>query len=163
MRGGLTLLWALVAAIVLFAAGVFGFLLVTDRVPLFSDPAPVVTPVATPDAVVDTTYSVLVLNATTDESLSEQATQAIVAAGWPAESVFASVAGVQDFEQTTVYYSAEADAAAAEGLANAVGAGRVAQSDQYQPTDETVKQLTLVIGADFGAPAQDDGADETAD
>lgn len=148
MRGWTIFLWAALATIVLIVAGIFGTLVATGRITLESAPEPVVTPTPTIEAVVDTSYDVLVLNATPEDGLATRTKSTIVQAGWADGSVLASEAGTTDFPETTVYYLEPADAAAAAGLADVVGAERVEQSDVYQPADPDSKQLTVVLGLD---------------
>jgi hypothetical protein len=97
--------------------------------------------------VLDTTYSVLVLNATPVEGLSSQVADKIIAAGWKAGQVSAGAAGSDDFRTTTVFYPYPEDEAAAAGLANAIGGAAIQESADYlQGADQ--KQLTVVIGLD---------------
>jgi hypothetical protein len=158
MRGWVVFLWAVLATIVLVAVGIFGTLIASGRIVLFPTPTPTPTPVATVEPVVDTSYTVLVLNATPESGLATQVKDQIVAAGWSADTVFASEAGTTDFAETTVYYAFPGDEAAAKGLAETVlGGAQVAQSDVYQPQDDPdtpdvdesqAKQLVVVIGLD---------------
>ena len=158
MRGWVVFLWAVLATIVLITVGIFGTLLASGRITLIPAATPSPTPVATVEPVVDTSYAVIVLNATPEEGLATQTKDIIVAAGWAEESVTASGAGVTDFTETTVYYAFPEDEAAARGLAETVlGGARVAQSDQYQPADDPAtddvdesqtEQLVVVIGLD---------------
>ena len=82
MRGWVVLLWAVLATIVLVALGIFGTLLVTGRVVLFPTPTPTATPLPVLTPVVDTTYEVLVLNATPEQGLATQMKDVVVAAGF---------------------------------------------------------------------------------
>lgn len=148
MRGWLVLLWAVIATIVLIAVGIFGTLVASGRIELFPTPAPSVTPVPVVTPVVDTSYGVLILNATPEQGLATQMKDVVVAAGWAEETVNAGEAGSTDFETTTVYYLNPEDEAAAAGLAEVVGGAEIAQSDVYQPAVPDTKQLTIVIGLD---------------
>ena len=148
MRAWLVLLWAVVATIVLIAIGIFGTLIASGRIELFPRPTPVVTPQATVEPVVDITYDVVILNATPEEGLATQLKDVLVEAGWPTDNVTAGEAGSQDFPETTVFYLAPEDEAAAAGLAGVIGGAKIAQSDVYQPADAESKQLTIVIGLD---------------
>ena len=156
MRGWVILLWAIIATIVLVAAGIFGSLIVSGRVTLFPEPTPTPTPIPEVTPVIDTSFTVLVLNATPERGLATFTKAEIVAAGWPEASVVASEAGSQDFEATTIYYYLPEDEAAALGLAGVIGGAEVVQSDFYQPVDDpatetdeaAVKQLTVVLGLD---------------
>ncbi|GAA1994817.1 hypothetical protein GCM10009777_33310 [Microbacterium pumilum] len=148
MRAWVVLLWAAVATIVLVVLGIFGTLLASGRIELFPTPQPTVTPVPTVEPVVDTSYEVVILNATPQDGLATQMKDVVVAAGWPIDNVLASEAGSDDFPETTVYYLAPEDQAAAAGLAGVIGGALVVQSDTYQPADPAVPQLTVVIGLD---------------
>lgn len=148
LRGWTIFLWAALATVVLIVAGIFGTLVATGRITLESAPEPVVTPTPTIEAVVDTSYDVLVLNATTEDGLATRTKNTIVQAGWADSSVLASEAGTTDFPETTVFYLAPEDEAAAAGLAQVIGADRIEQSDVYQPADPEDRQLTVVLGAD---------------
>jgi hypothetical protein len=158
IRGGVVFLWAAAAAVVLTVAGIFGALVVSGRVS-FGPPeaAPTAAPEPEVTPVVDTSYPVLVLNATPQEGLATQVRETIINAGWAADQVNAGGAGSTDFPTTTIFYVAEADEAAARGLADVIGGAQVAQSDQYLPPDSNgdSKQLTAVLGLDRtegGAP-----------
>jgi LytR cell envelope-related transcriptional attenuator len=149
MRAGVVLFWALLATVVLVTVGIFGTLLTTGRIVLFPTPEPTVTPLPVVTPVVDTTYAVLVLNATPEEGLATQMKDVVVAAGWAEDTVSAGEAGSTDFPETTIYYYLPADEAAAAGLAQTIGGAKLAQSDVYQPVDDPeAKQLTIVIGLD---------------
>ncbi|HIE61490.1 MAG: LytR C-terminal domain-containing protein [Microbacterium sp.] len=163
MRGGVVFFWAALATVILIAVGIFAMFVVSGRIVLFPEPTPEPTPTVTLDPVVDTSYSVLILNATPETGLATQLKDQLIAAGWVPDTVLAGQAGTDDFPETTVYYATDADYAAALGLANVIGGAAVAQSDIYQPTDDpatevdegATKQLTIVIGLDrtaAGAP-----------
>jgi hypothetical protein len=156
MRGGVVFFWAALATVILIAVGIFAMFVVSGRIVLFPEPAPEPTPTVTVDPVVDTSYSILILNATPETGLATQLKDQLIAAGWVPETVLAGQAGTDDFPETTVYYATDADYAAALGLANVIGGAAVAQSTIYQPTDDpateadegATKQLTIVIGLD---------------
>lgn len=167
LRAGLLLLWSLIATIVLVAAGVFGTLLATGRVTLFPSPTPTQTAAQTAAPVVDTSFSVIVLNATPERGLAGVVREQIIAAGWPAEAVLDSEAGSSDFAATTVYYAFPEDEGAARGLAGAIGGAEVALNDSYQPADDpntadvdegAVRQLVVVLGADRSEPDAEEPA-----
>lgn len=149
MRGWVVLLWAVLATIVLVAVGIFGTLLVSGRVVLFPTPTPTASPLPVVTPVVDTTYEVLILNATPEVGLATQMKDVVVGAGWAEDTVSAGEAGSTDFAETTVFYYLPTDEAAAAGLAEVIGGAKIAQSDVYQPTDDPeAKQLAVVIGLD---------------
>lgn len=149
MRGWVVLFWAALATIVLIAVGIFGTLLVSGRVVLFPTPEPTATPLPIVTPVVDTTYDVLILNATPEAGLATRMKDVVLAAGWAEDTVLASEAGSTDFVETTIYFHLPADEAAAAGLAEVIGGARIEQSDVYQPADDPeAKQLAVVIGLD---------------
>ncbi len=159
MRGGIVLLWSVLATIALVAIGVFGTLIATGRVTLFPAPSPTAAVVVTAEPVLDTAYKVTVLNATSQSGLAGAMADELVAAGWAADDVTAGEAG-SEFATTTVFYSDVADEGAARGLAQAIGGAAVELSDAYAGLagDESVKQLVVVIGTD----RTDTGAATTA-
>lgn len=156
MRGGVVFFWAALATVILIAVGIFAMFVVSGRIVLFPEPTPEPTPTVTVDPVVDTSYSVLILNATPETGLATQLKDQLIAAGWAPDTVLAGQAGTDDFPETTVYYATDTDYAAALGLANVIGGAAVAQSAIYQPTDDpatetdegATKQLAIVIGLD---------------
>jgi hypothetical protein len=155
MSGWLVFTWAAVATVVLIGAGIFGTLVASGKITLGPSPSPTI--VAAPEAtpVIDTSYTVLVLNATGHAGLANSVKQQVVAAGWKPETVQAGDAGTTGFAKTTVYYAVPADEGPARGLARAIGGAEVAQSDTYQPTsDPEAKQLTIVVGMDRASGAK---------
>jgi len=148
MRGWVVLLWAALATVVLIVLGIFGTLLASGRIDLFPEPTPTVEPVPEVTPVIDTTFDVLILNATPEQGLATQMKDVVVAAGWADSDVTPGEAGSQDFPTTTVFYVGAEDEAAAAGLAEVIGGAAIEQSDAYQPAQEGSKQLTVVIGLD---------------
>ncbi|MCJ1708752.1 LytR C-terminal domain-containing protein [Microbacterium sp. VKM Ac-2923] len=161
LRGWIVFFWAAIATLVLIIAGIFATLVVSGRISLGPDDVatPVPTVEVTTPAVIDTSYSIVVLNGTADEGLAGALRDQIVAAGWPGDGVETGDSDTTDFGQTTVFYLRETDLAAAEGLAQTIGEAQVAQSDFLQPTDDpdtpddesAVKRLIVVIGVDRAA------------
>lgn len=155
MNGWVVLLWSFVAALVLVIVGIFGALVFMGRIPLFPDagarPAPEET------GIVDTSYSVMLLNATPEEGLDARLREELVAAGWPDASVYASDSASGDFAATTVYYIDPQDEQAAIGLSRVLGGAEVQQNDFYAALNETdQRQLTAVIGLDRSAAATEE-------
>ena len=148
MRGWVVLLWAALATIVLIAVGIFGTLLAAGRIELFPTPEPTAAPTVAVTPVIDTSYQVAILNATPEQGLATQLKDIVVGAGWPDGQVLPSDASRDDFAETTVYYLAPEDQAAAAGLADVIGGARIEQSEVYQPVDPEIAQLTVVIGLD---------------
>lgn len=147
LRAGGILLWAIAATIVLVGLGIFGSLVVSGRVVLFpsSTPTPVATPQVTP--VVDTSYSVLVLNAANQEGLATRAKETLLQRGWTDQKVTAGNAG-GTFDTTTVYYAAEDAYPAALGLAKLLGVTNVTYDPGYPLPGTPATQLTVVLGTD---------------
>ncbi|WP_309069485.1 LytR C-terminal domain-containing protein [Microbacterium sp.] len=142
---GVVLLWAMLATVVLTVAGIIGFLVLSQRATDLPE-QPQATPTVAP--VVDTTYTILVLNGTSTAGVAEQVASELVAAGWTEDMVLPSDSSASDFPATTVYYASPEEEAAALGVAQALGGARTEQSDQYvTPGDET-KRLTVVVGLD---------------
>ncbi|MBP3976052.1 LytR C-terminal domain-containing protein [Microbacterium sp. BLY] len=154
MNGWVVLLWSFVAALVLIIVGIFGALTVMGRIDLFPEAAPSAAPTPEQTGVIDTSYSVLILNASPDDGLDDQMRDTLINEGWPAASVLASDSESDDFATTTVYYVSAEDEEAATGLAGIIGGAQVQQSDYYAgQTEDGQKQLTVVIGVDRTAAA----------
>lgn len=161
MNGWVALLWAVASVLVLTLVGIFIALIMTGRISPFpaETPTPVPTPVET--GVVDTTYSVLILNGTPEAGLEARVRDDLINAGWSGQSVFSGTSGATDFEFTTVYYVQASDEPAAIGLAQLVGGAKVVQSDFYaDPSDPEKRELTLVLGLDRSSQAPLDGEPE---
>jgi len=150
MNGWVVLLWSAVAALVLTAGGIFAVMIATDRVSLGPQPTstgPAPSSSAPPQ--IDTSYGVMVLNATGQDGLAGRLRDTIVKAGWPEASVLAGDADSHDFAETTVYYQNEGDQPAAAALAALIGGAKTVQSSTYgNDVGEGMKQLTVVIGLD---------------
>lgn len=148
MNGVVVLLWSAAVALVLIVVGIFVALVMMGRISLF----PAAEPAAQKPGVVaqiDTSYRVLILNATPSEGLVESTRQALLAEGWADADVFGSAGSSREFAETTVFYVEQADEAAALGVAEAIGGAEVEQSDFYATlNDSERKQLTVVIGLD---------------
>lgn len=163
MRAGVVVFWSFVSIIVLVAVGIFGTLVYTGRIALFPEPEPTTTtaPVEEVAPVVDTTYPVLILNATPQRGLANTMRDTVIGAGWTAEAVSAGEAGSQDFATTTVFFTAPEDEGAARGLADVIGGADVELSDAYPgavgPDGVAAPQLTIVIGADRVTPEAPEG------
>jgi hypothetical protein len=153
MRGGVVFLWAAVTTVVLVIAGIFGTLVVSGRISLVPEATPTTTPVPVVSPVLDTTYEVLVLNATPQEGLATQTADQIIAAGWPQDLVSAGEAG-SEFETTTVFYPGPADEPAALALADVIGGAQIDENQQYLQEDDPETErnesriLTVVLGLD---------------
>lgn len=160
MNGWVVLLWSFVAALVLIVAGIFVALVLMGRINLFPAAEQSIAPTPEVTGVVDTTYSVLVLNATSEEGLDVDLRDTIINNGWAADAVSYGDAGQQDFADTTIYYVSETDELAAMGLADVIGGAELVQDDFYaDPNNPEQKQLVVVIGADRSTSGS--GSEET--
>ncbi|HAQ59760.1 MAG TPA: hypothetical protein DCR63_04885 [Microbacterium sp.] len=143
-----TLLWASVATIVLIVVGIFASLVFQGQIVLFPAPAPTVSASPAAPAVVDTSFTVLVLNGTPEEGQATLVKDELLANGWAEDNVLAGNAGDRAFPLTTVYY-AEAEAeGAARGLAGLIGASEVVLDPEYPLPGTPATQLTVVLGMD---------------
>lgn len=162
MNGWVMLLWAFVGTLILVTAGTFGALLYTGRINPFPEAAPTVTQEPEDPGVLDTEYTVLILNGTPDTGLDARFRDTVVNAGWNGADVFAGPSGTTEFSLTTIYYVNEADLPAARGLARVIGGAQLEMSDYYAPAsdDPDAKQLTIVIGLDRSTVLPDFGDED---
>ena len=155
MNGLVVLLWSAAVALVLIVCGIFVSLVMMDRISLFGGDEP--TPVQTDAGVVaevDTSYRVLILNATPEEGLVAEMREKLLAEGWSTDKVFGSDGSSQEFSKTTVFYVSDDDEGAALGLAEMLGGAEVQKSDFYAALNDSEEpQLTVVIGLDRAAGA----------
>lgn len=160
MNGLVVLLWSAAAALVLIVGGIFVSLVMMDRISLTPDAEPTTQQTQGVAPKVDTSYRVLVLNATPEEGLVAEVREALLAEGWAGDDVFGSEGSTQEFENTTVFYVDKADEAAALGVAEVLGGAEVQQSDFYADLNDTeLPQLTVVIGLDRAPGATPKGED----
>lgn len=167
MNGLVVLLWSAAVALVLIVGGIFVSLVMMDRISLTADPAPAPVQTQGVEAEIDTSYRVLLLNATPQSGLVASTREELLAQGWAGDAVFGSDSSTQEFEKTTVFYVDEADEAAALGVAEVLGGAEVQQSDFYADLNDTeLPQLTVVIGLDRApgaTPQGEDGEDAPAE
>lgn len=162
INGPIALLWSAAAALVLIAVGIIFSLVLMGRIDLFggADPA---APRQTQGvlAEIDTSYRVLVLNATSEAGAVETVRQTLIDRGWQAGDVFGSDGSTSEFPETTVFYVEKADEAAALGVAELLGGAGIEHSDHYAALNDSDRpQLTVVIGMDrvgTNSPAPADG------
>lgn len=143
-------MWAALAVVVLVGAGIFGAMVAMGKISIGADASmSSSTPAPQEAGVIDTSYAVLVLNATDSSGLAAAVGDTVKAAGWPAETVTTGNVDDESFAETTIYYATEDDRAAAVGLAGVVGGARLEQSDFYvAEAGDSARLLTIVIGAD---------------
>lgn len=147
MNGWVVLLWSVAAALVLIVAGIFGTLVLQDRIQFGGEAEVTPTPAKTGE--VDTAYRVLILNASGEEGLEGPIREKVLDAGWKASQVSSGAGSSDDFEKTTIYYVAADDEIAALGLADVIGGAETKKSDFYAGlNDSDDGQLVIVIGQD---------------
>lgn len=162
INGAVTLLWSAAVALVLIVIGIFISLVLMGRIQLFpsAEPAP-----PKPQGVVaeiDTSYRVLILNATPQAGVVASVREKLMAEGWASDDVFGSDGSTTEFPDTTVFYVEKGDEAAALGVADILGGAAVQQSDHYASlNDSKLPQLTVVVGLDhLGAGSPSPAGDE---
>ncbi|MDT0158545.1 LytR C-terminal domain-containing protein [Microbacterium sp. ARD32] len=166
INGPIALLWSAAVALVLVVIGIFVSMVLMGRIDLFgaADPEAPQTPGVL--AKIDTSYRVLILNATPQTGVVATVRQELIDQGWAASDVFGSDGSTSPFDETTVFYVEKADEAAALGVADVLDGARVEQSDHYASMDATGEpQLTVVIGTDHlgtTSPAPGDGEETPA-
>lgn len=138
----------MVAAMILIVVGVFVSFLLMGRI-TFGGEA-VQTPTPSPETgIVDTSYGVLILNATPEEGLDTVMRDALIGAGWESGSLLNSRAASSDFPTTTVIYMTDVDRKAALGIAEVIGGAEVEQDPEYPMlSGGEGKQVAVVIGLD---------------
>ena len=159
MNGWVVLLWSVAAALVLIVVGIFGMLVLQDRIQFGGEPETTPTPAKTGE--VDTAYRVLILNASGEDGLEEPIRENVLDAGWKSSYVSSGAGSSDDFKNTTIYYVADDDESAALGLADAIGGADTKKSDFYAGlNDSDDGQLVIVIGQDRStAPPETDAPD----
>lgn len=166
INGPVTLLWSAAVALVLIVIGIFISLVLMGRIQLFpsADPAPQQTQGVV--AEIDTSYRVLILNATPQAGVVATVRQELMAEGWASDAVFGSDGSTSEFPDTTVFYVDKADESAALGVAEVLGGVRVEHSDHYAAlNDSSLPQLTVVVGLDrlgSGSPSPSGGKETPA-
>lgn len=163
INGPLALLWAAAAVLVLIVIGIFVSMVLMGRINLFG--ASETTAPESPGALaqIDTSYHVLIVNASNQTEVVEEVRQKLIGEGWEANAVFGSDESTSVFDETTVFYVDEDDEAAALGVAEVLGGAKAERSDHYAtPNDSGPPQLTVVVGMDgvgTGSPAPDSDSD----
>lgn len=161
INGPIALLWSAAVALVLIVIGIFVSMVLMGRIDLFGTAEPVAPQTPGVLAEIDTSYQVLILNATPETGVVASVRQKLIDEGWAADAVFGSDGSTTKFDQTTVFYVKKADEAAALGVAEILGGARTEQSDHYASMNESGKpQLTAVIGLDHvgaASPAPGEG------
>lgn len=148
LNGWIVLLWSFVAALILIGAGTLVSFVLMGRITFDSAPVQSPTPAAE-TGVVDTSYRVLILNATPEEGLDVQMRDVLIGAGWEGGSVLNSGAASSDYPVTTVIYVSDEDEKAARGIAEVIGGAEVQQDPEYPVlSGGEGKQVAVVIGLD---------------
>lgn len=152
---GMRFVFALLATLILTAAGILLVMMQPKSVSfmdeLVKDGAPVATPVVI-EAEVDSGTSIIVLNGTAHENLALDIDEIIVDEGW-GSTLFSGDAENRDVEISAIFYSDPADAGLAKGLGENLGGISFYESDQFASYGT---QLTVLIGNDYAGPGARD-------
>lgn len=150
INGLVALLWSVAVALVLISVGIFISLVLMGRIDLGGSAAPAETQTPGVLAKIDTSYRVMVLNATPQTGVVDQVRQKLVDQGWAAADVLGSEGSTSAFPNTTVFYVNKSDEAAALGVAEVLGGAQTQLSDHYAAlNDSKLPQLTVVVGTDL--------------
>lgn len=107
---------------------------------------------STPDAVLDPTATVAVLNGTEIPNLAAALDQLITQQQW-GTILFSGSAAASDVQISAVFYSDPADESAAAGLAAELGGISTYQTEEYQ---QYGARLIVLLGADYAGPGLDE-------
>lgn len=149
INGPIALLWSAAVALVLIVIGIFVSMVLMGRIDLFGTAEPAAPQTPGVLAEIDTSYQVLILNATPETGVVAGVRQKLIDQGWAADALLGSDGSTTQFDKTTVFYVNKADEAAALGVAEILGGAATEQSDHYKSVDaDGAAQLTVVIGMD---------------
>jgi len=154
-RGWLWFAWSALATLILIAAGVTGLFLIngnlnfTNGLPS-STGTPTATPTPTPTITptVNPALKITVLNGTTIEGAAGSVATTLQNAGW--QNISTANASDTSITKTIVYYSSEANKAAALGVAQSLPGSTIAVTQVYV---DSGADITVVIGSDYTPPA----------
>jgi hypothetical protein len=155
-RGWMWFAWSALATVILIAAGVLGLYLINGNInfknpfPSSTTATPTVTPTPTPTITptVNPALKVTVLNGTTIDGAASSVATTLQNAGW--QNVATANANDTTITKTVVYYSDEANKAAALGVAQSLPGSTIAQTQVYV---DSGADITVVIGSDYRPPA----------
>ena len=153
--------WAVLATGVLVVVGLYSvshFLGISVNIPFLqaaATPTPTLTPMPAAHPLTDPTkidpkrqISITVLNGTPTAGQETTVAATLTKAGWPVTS--SALASQKDIKETFVYYSDPKNEDIARGLVIALGIGKIRL---ISPDTFPGIPLTIVLGADYGAPA----------
>jgi len=141
--------WCALATVIIVGAGILGISIINGNVavPGFSassgTPTPTSTPTPTITPVVNPELEVTVLNGTTQTGLAGDVATTLGKAGW--KKVSTANASETDLKETIVYYSDDANKAAALGLAQSLPGATIQKTKEFVDTGAA---LTVVVGSD---------------
>jgi LytR cell envelope-related transcriptional attenuator len=153
-RGWITLLWAVVATVVLVVGGLYVLSIFNSQVKFGLGPAtassatpsgtptPVITPIVDPTSIASRNITVTVLNGTAIVGLQNKAAAVLTAKGWNVAATANSSA--TNIKTSTVYYSSASNEDVAEGIQSLLGAQDIQFSNAYLDSP-----ITVVVGSDF--------------
>jgi hypothetical protein len=154
-RGWLWVAWCAVATVILVGLGVLGLFLINGTINFKdvlpgSSSTPTATPTPTPTITpaINPALHVTVLNGTTQEGAAGDVATTLKNAGW--QNVDTANASDSDIAKTVVYYSTDANKAAALAAAASLPGSTIELTQVYV---DTGADITVVIGKDYKAPA----------
>lgn len=151
-RGWIALLWAVIAAIILIAAGLTVLALITNqdsasRSSYVSSPSASPSTTPTAQAKLDPDIPLTIVNGTTTDRLANSIGDELVKEGWKGAALGVGsrlTANTPDVKETVVYYSDPLDEGAARALVASLKVGDVRLSDDYPGSP-----ITIVVGSDY--------------
>ncbi|TAM66513.1 MAG: LytR family transcriptional regulator [Microbacteriaceae bacterium] len=150
-RGWIWVGWSALACAILIAAGVIGLSFINGTIDFkagtgigTSTPAPTATPTPTIVPTVNPSLQVTVLNGTTIEGAASSVAATLTAAGW--HNISTANASDNSITHTVVYYSADANKAAALGVARSLPGSTIELTQAYV---DSGADITVVIGSDY--------------
>lgn len=158
-RGWIGFAWAVLATVVLIAAGLFGLSLLNPdleiRIPgtgtSTAAPGETDAPVEEAAPVLDPAVSISVLNGTATTGLATEVGDFLVSQGWEGAALGTGSranAASNDVATTIVFYSDPVNEGAARMIVQNLGVGEIRLSNDYPASP-----ITVLVGADYVPPA----------
>ncbi|WP_308465890.1 LytR C-terminal domain-containing protein [Rathayibacter soli] len=154
-RGWIWVGWSALACVILIGAGVIGLSVINGTIDFKGGAAsgtstPTITPTPTPTIVptVNPALHVTVLNGTTLDGAAGSVAATLTAAGW--QNISTANASETTITHTIVYYSSDANKAAALAMAQSLPGSTTELTQAYV---DSGADLTVVIGSDYKTAA----------
>jgi len=142
--------WCALATALIVGAGILGIAVINGNVavPGFSasrstTPTPTSTPTPTITPIVNPALEITVLNGTSETGLAGDVATTLGKAGW--KKISTANASQTDLKKTVVYYSDDANEAAALGIVRSLPGATIRKTQDFVDTGAA---LTVVVGAD---------------